>query len=233
MIQRIIPSIEIPQIDRSLCWFNPGCAMNRFRPELSERMLALLRTWFGPVRLHTVCCHHDPGLPPGSIIINNCAGCDRRFRSDYEGIQTISIWEVLDALEGLPLPSFQGLTVSVHDSCSFRQKPQVHTAVRSLLSKMGIKVVESPFSGTNSICCGDNFYGRLPNAQVIELQQRRADQMPCDNVVVYCIGCVRAMAQGGKRPRYLPDLIFGRDTPPMAESLDDYHLALEHYICLH
>ena len=43
-----------------------------------------------------------------------------------------------------------GLTVSVHDSCSFRQKPQVHAAVRNILRKMNIKVVDSELSGTNS-----------------------------------------------------------------------------------
>ena len=113
-------------------------------------------------------CRHDPCLPAGSVIINNCAGCDRRFRKLYEGISTITYWEV-------------------HDSCSFRCKPQVHEAIRSLLRKMNVTVVESEFSREKSICCGDNLYGHVPEAEVERFQKMRAAQMPCGDVVVTCI----------------------------------------------
>ncbi len=108
------------------------------------------------VAIMTLICQQ--GLP----LLTTVAGCDRRFRSLYEGINTISIWEVLDSIENLPLPDHTGLMVSVHDSCSYRPKPQVHEAVRSLLGKMNIQIIEAQFSGTKSICCGDNFYGLIP-----------------------------------------------------------------------
>lgn len=152
-------------------------------------------------------CHHDPCLPAGSVIINNCAGCDRRFRKLYEGISTITYWEVLDFLPGVSLPDYGGVSMSVHDSCSFRCKPQVHGAIRSLLRKMNVTVAESEFSREKSICCGD--------------------------VVVTCISCIRSMTVGGKRARYLPDVIFGRDTLPMTDGLTDYHDRLEAYIAAH
>ena len=233
MSGEVIPSIHIRDIDWEKCWFNPGCAMSIYKPELIEPMLALLREHFGVVKYHDVCCRHDPGLPEGAVIINNCAGCDRRFRSEYPGIRTITFWELLDSVEGLRLPVYDGLTVSVHDSCSFRRKPQVHAAVRNILRKMHIEIVESEFSGTKSICCGDNFYSHLPNEQVAELQKKRAAQMPCKNVVVYCIGCVRSMSVGGKQPLYLPDLVFGRRTEKMENALDVYHGDLNDYIQTH
>lgn len=226
-------SISREDLDRGRCYFNPGCALSLYRPEIPDGMLRLLREGLGEVKMHSTCCRHDPGLEPGAVIINNCAGCDRRFRSLYEGIRTISYWEVIDGIEGLALPDHSGLTVSVHDSCGFRHKPQVHRAVRSLLRKMNIEIVEAEFSGTESICCGDNFYGYVPDQQVEARIQMRADQMPCDDVVVYCIGCVRAMAAGGKRPRYLPDLLLGRDTAPMPDTLEEYHSKLAGYIDAH
>lgn len=229
----ILPSIDLTRIEKGNCWFNPGCAMSIYRSELIEPMLALLQEHFGAVKHHTVCCHHDPGLPAGATIINNCAGCDRRFRSEYPGIQTITFWEILDSIDGLNLPQYNGLTVSVHDSCSFRQKPQVHAAVRSILRKMNIKIIDSEFSGTRSICCGDNFYSHIPNAQVTELQKKRAAQMPCDHVVVYCIGCVRSMTVGGKQALYLPDLVFGYQTKTIDNTLDEYHNDLIQYIETH
>lgn len=230
---RIIPSINMADIDMAKCWFNPGCAMSIYKPHLIEPMLSLLQEHFGGIKHHNVCCRHEPNLPVGATIINNCAGCDRRFRSEYKGLQTITFWEILDSMEGVKLPDYHGLTVSVHDSCSFRQKPQVHTAVRSILRKMNIKIVESEYSGMKSICCGDNFYSHIANERVAELQKRRADQMPCVHVAVYCIGCVHSMTAGGKLPLYLPDLIFGYETEPMTNTLDEYHKDLSQYIAAH
>jgi Fe-S oxidoreductase len=228
-----IPSIQISDIDMDKCYFNPGCALGIDRPESGQKILELLVGHFGPVRLHSVCCRHDPKLPHGATIINNCAGCDRRFRSLYEGIQTISLWEILDSIENLPLPDHTGLTVSVQDPCSYRPKPQVHAAVRSILRKMKINIIESPYSGTESICCGDNFYPRLPIPKVTGLQKKRAAQMPCQDVAVYCVSCVKSMSVGGKTPHHMADLVLGHETEPQDTRLDVYHDALNAYIDRH
>jgi hypothetical protein len=228
-----IPSIKISDIDIEKCYFNPGCAFNIYKPLSGHKMQDMLNKYFGPVKIHNICCHHDPQLPQGSTIINNCAGCDRRFRSLYEGIQTISLWEVLDSIKNLPLPNHTGLTVSVQDSCSYRPKPQVHAAVRSLLQRMNIEINDSKFSGTKSICCGDNFYPQLPMEKVTELQKKRASQMPCQDVVVYCVSCIKSMAIGGKTPHHMVDLVLDEETELQETSLDVYHDELNLYIHAH
>ncbi|MBR1390775.1 MAG: (Fe-S)-binding protein [Lachnospiraceae bacterium] len=215
------------------CYFNPGCAMSAYKPEVPALLWQLLKASFGDVKFHDICCRHEPHLPAGSTIINNCAGCDRRFRSLYSGINTISIWEVLDSIAGLRLPDHSGLKVSVHDSCGYRHKPQVHAAIRSLLRKMNVEIIECEFSGTRSVCCGDNFYGYVPNEVVEARIHERAHQFPCENVVVTCIGCVRAMTVGGKNPLYLPDLLLNRVSEPMPDTLDEYHRKLAAYIDMH
>ncbi|MDD3251108.1 MAG: heterodisulfide reductase-related iron-sulfur binding cluster [Lachnospiraceae bacterium] len=227
---RIRESCSIDRIDMEKCYFNPGCAMSVYKPEVPRMLWELLKEYLGDVKFHDICCRHDPRLPEGATVINNCAGCDRRFRSLYAGIHTISIWEMLDHIDGLKLPDHSGLTVSVHDSCGYRHKPQVHKAIRSLLCKMHITILEAEFSGTRSVCCGDNFYGYVPNERVEARIKERADQFPCDNVVVTCIGCVRAMTAGGKIPRYLPDLLLNRVSEAMPDSLDEYHGKLVDHI---
>jgi len=133
----------------------------------------------------------------------------------------------------MPLPDHSGLTVSVHDSCSYRPKPQVHAALRSLLRKMNIEIIESEFSGTKSICCGDNFYPALPVEKVNEFQKMRASQMPCQDVVVYCVSCIKSMAIGGKTARYMVDLLLNEETDPQDTNLVTYHDALQLYIDAH
>ena len=228
-----IPSIKLSDINIGKCYFNPGCALSLYKPESEAKVLGILQKYFGPVQLHKICCHHNPRLPDGSTIINNCAGCDRRFRSMYDGVNTISLWEILDSIENLPVPDHSGLILSVHDSCSYRPKPQVHTAVRSLLKKMNVKIVESQFSGTNSICCGDNFYPKLPIEKVNEFQKMRAGQMPCQNVAVYCVSCIKSMTIGGKTAHYMVDLLLDEPTDPQDTNLETYHLALQNYIDCH
>lgn len=225
-----IPSIALEDIDPDKCYFNPGCAMSLYKPEAVQETLHLLNRRFLPTKLHTICCRHEPVLPEGATIINNCAGCDRRFRTLYEGVQTVSLWEVLNAIPALPLPSYAGLQLSVHDSCSFRKKPQVHAAVRSLLDKMQIEVIESQFSGTRSICCGDNFYGHIPLEAVNAFQKKRAAQMPCQDVAVYCVSCIKSMHIGGKTPRHMLDLVLGEPTEAQETRLDVYHDELDCYI---
>ena len=98
---------------------------------------------------------------------------------------------------------------------------------------MNVTVGESEFSRATSLCGGDHLSGHVPEAAVERFQKMRAAQMPCGDVVVTCISCIRSMTVGGKRARYLPDLIFGRATPPMTDSLTDYHDRLEAHIAAH
>jgi len=52
-------------------------------------------------------------------------------------------------------------------------------------------------------------------------------------VVVYCVSCVKAMAIGGKRPRYLVDLLFGEETVPGVHEPGAWHALLEGFIAEH
>lgn len=214
-------------------YFNPGCALSIYKPETENKILAFLREYVGDVELHQICCRHDPRLEAGSRIINVCAGCDRRFRSLYEGITTISLWEVLDSLNTFAFPDYQGIRMSVHDACPVREKPQVHQAVRSLLKKMNIDIVETELHGTRSICCGDDFYGKLPIEQVHENMKKRAGSMPCEDVCVYCVSCIKAMHIGGKKPRHLMDLLLGESTEVQLYDTKLWHAQLQEYIEQH
>lgn len=230
MSENIISSIAISDIDMDKCYFNPGCAMTTHDVENEQLIYKILNENFGTVKMHNRCCRHQPNLPEGSVIINNCAGCDRRFRSIYEGIDTISLWEILDSIDNLELPNHKGLKVSVQDPCSYRPKPQVHQSVRSLLKKMNIEVEEAVCHGTSSVCCGDNFYPKLSIEEVNELQKKRASEMPCENVVVYCVSCLKSMTIGEKQGLHLMDLILNKNSFAGETDLSSYHANLKEYI---
>lgn len=213
--------------------YAPGCALLLYKPELAQKVTAALRESDPELTTHEICCHHEPGLPHGTEVVNTCAGCDRRYRELYEGVSTVSLWEVLAASESFPFPDYGGARMAVHDACPTRTESRVHDAVRTLLARMNIVAEEPSATRAGAVCCGDSFYGQLEDARVKELMTRRADAMPCDDVVVYCVSCVKAMHIGGKRPRYLVDLLFGEETSPGVFEPAEWHGQLEEFIASH
>jgi Fe-S oxidoreductase len=203
-----------------------------YKPELGRKLLAFLQG-SGPVAEHLTCCHHEPGLPSGTRIINVCAGCDRRYRELYPGISTISLWEVLAASDAFPFPDYGGAEMSILDACPTRTEVRVHRAVRALLTRMNIQLTEPRNTGTKGTCCGDSFFGTLPVEQVKAQMKKRASEMPCEDVVVYCVSCTKAMHIGGKRPRYLVDLLFGEPTTIGTFEPEAWHREVQDFIDAH
>lgn len=219
---------EIPNL-----YFNPGCALRLYRPENAEKIFEYLRGNFPQIQMHGLCCRHDPKLPAGSVIVNVCAGCDRRFSSLYEGISTISLWEVIAELDNFPFPTYNGAEISVHDPCPVRNKPAVHAAVRDVLRKMNLKIMEAEQNGTNSVCCGDSLYPSCSMEKIHEAMKKRADSMPCPRVAVYCVSCIKAMKIGGKTPHHVADLLLGQGTDPQDCDIRRWHDELDAYIEAH
>lgn len=213
--------------------YAPGCALMLYKPHLAERVLAHLNANDAVVASLLTCCRHESNLEPGSVVINTCAGCDRRYRELYEGVSTISLWEVLATSDTFDFPDYHGAEMAIHDACPTRTEERVHVAVRTLLDRMNIVVVEPKSTRTHAVCCGDSFLGELPVDRVKDLMAKRADSMPREDVVVYCVSCVKAMHIGGKRPRYLVDLLFAEDTTPDVFEPTAWHALLDEFIATH
>ncbi len=213
--------------------FAPGCALLIYKPELAGKMRDWLTREFAGIEEHTICCRHDPKLPAETRVINTCAGCDRRYRELYEGISTVSFWEILAESDSFPFPDYQRREMAIVDACPTRDQQRVHQAVRTLLKKMNIDLVEPEKTGTGGTCCGDSFYGTLPVEQVKQQMKKRASEMPADEVVVYCVSCIKAMHIGGKQPRYLVDLLFGEETHPGTFEPEQWHAELDAFIETH
>ncbi|WDP87436.1 MAG: (Fe-S)-binding protein [Desulfobacter sp.] len=214
-------------------YFNPGCALSIYKPEMENKIIGFLNRYYRETTIHKICCRHDPQLEQGALIINLCAGCDQRFGSLYDGISTISLWEIMDRLDSFLYPDYKGLKVSVHDACPVRENPKVHRAVRNCLEKMNIEVIETKFNRTRSVCCGDDFYPKLSLEKIHNLMKKRADSMPCENVCVYCVSCIKSMHIGGKRPRYLVDLLMTEPSDPQVYDTVKWHEQLQEYIDNH
>ena len=103
----------------------------------------------------------------------------------------------------------------------------------SLAERLHEVLVEPKNTRNKSTCCGDSFYGSIPTAQVVEQMKKKASQMPVEEVLVYCVSCARSMFIGGKRPRYLIDLLFKEETIPKTIDPDRWHQELDAFIESH
>ena len=212
--------------------YAPGCALMIYKPELAKKVLQFLRSDFS-VDEHLICCRHDTGLTEATEIINTCAGCDRRYRAMGGEVSTTSLWEVLAESKDFPFPDYQGEKMSILDACPTRDQERVHKAVRALIKRMNIELVEPENTGKRSTCCGDSFFGVLPVEQVKEQMKKRAKEMPVDDVVVYCVSCCKSMHIGGKNPRYIIDLLFAAETVPKTFEPEEWHRELDDFISQH
>lgn len=213
--------------------FTPGCALMIYKPHLAEKLHEILNQNIESMERNDICCRNSPSFEDGTQVINICPGCDRRFRENYQNSSTISLWQVLSESAFFPFPDYKGMKMSIIDACPTRSQERVHMAIRKLLKKMNIDLVEPKKTGANSTCCGDSFYGVLAMEQVKEMMRERALEMPVDDVAVYCVSCSKSMHIGGKRPHYIIDLLFNEETLPKTYEPDDWHKELDEFIEKH
>ena len=207
--------------------YAPGCALIIYKPHLAARLHATLSEHLGEMPRLDTCCRKIPPLPSGTCVINTCPGCDRRYRTYYEDSTTVSLWEVIAEADWFKYPDYHGARISVQDACPTRSQPRVHEAIRTLLKKMNVEVVEPERTKTSTICCGDALFPARPLADVHAMMRSRAASMPEEDVAVYCISCIKSMAIGGRKPRYLVDLLFGEETEPQVTDTVEWHRQID------
>ena len=94
-------------------------------------------------------------------VITACATCQSIFREHLPGMESVSLWSVLEDI-GLPEADASGektrRIVSIADPCITRHAPDTRASVRSIVQSLGIGIEELPLSGGKPECCG---YGGL------------------------------------------------------------------------
>jgi hypothetical protein len=213
--------------------YAPSCALTLYKPDLVEKLHAILNENLGTMERLLTCCKNVPSLEPGTEVISTCPGCDKRYRTNYEDSSNISLWEILAESDFFPFPDYDGKKMSIIDACPVRDQVRVHDAVRSVLHKMKITLVEPESTRTKSICCGDSFWDQIPPDEVKNQMIQRTAEMPLKDVVVYCVSCSKSIFIGGKTPHYLIDLLFNQDTIPKTLEPDQWHKELDDYIADH
>ena len=131
-------------------------------------------------------------------IIVACTHCYQTLTEFLPEFKTRTIYEVLNEV-GLPDgASRPGAAIfNIQDACGARQAPQIHAAVRRLVTDLGYGVEEMAHNRERSICCGSG--GMVP-AVAPELAQKMTDFRLSEatrDLVTYCASCRARLSKAG------------------------------------
>lgn len=202
----------------------PGCALMSYKPYLADKLIQFLEIRYGRPESFYTCCFHKPDISPDTRILTPCVACMDVY--EKRGYTVEFLLSDIARSNDFPFPDYGGMTMSIQDTCYARKRPDVHQTIRLLLERMNIRIVEPQATCSHSKCCGQTFYGKIDTSKVEDLMRKRANEMPCENVVVYCSSCIVSMMVGGKKPRYILDLLFNEETDMHRFTIDDWNRKL-------
>ena len=206
--------------------YAPGCALMSYKPYLAEWLKRYVEVQYGKMDTLLTCCFNNLKLDSDVCVVTPCATCAERYSSNNNSIFFLS--ELAESSDFV-FPDYGGIEMSIQDTCSARRYPEYYGVIRDLLERMNIRLVEPEQTGSCAKCCGQVFYGKMDTARVEDLMRVRASEMPRENVVVYCASCIMSMQVGGKRPRYIIDLLYGEPTNLITDGADDWNGRLRRF----
>ncbi len=213
--------------------FVPGCSLPSHNPEAVGKIFTHLQNKLGNTGAILKCC----GKPTKALgqyekfkeryaefqkeidrlgateIIVACQSCYLNMSAYSPNQKVISLWELMPKI-GMP-EGVEGraadidLTYAIHDSCSTRDKAEIHDGIRWMLDQLGHKTEEPPHTRETARCCG--FGGMVVPANpelAARVMKRRTAEVESDQMVTYCAACRESMVKGGKRAAHILDLVF-------------------------
>ncbi len=143
-----------------------------------------------------------------------CTHCYVTFQDFLPEVKVRTIYEVLNEV-GLPesVATIMPGTFNIQDACGARQAPDVHAAVRQLVTALGHTIEEMEHNRERSICCGSG--GMVP-AVAPTLAKRMTDfrlSEATHDLVTYCASCRARLSKAGHPTLHVLDLPFNPNWP--------------------
>ncbi|MCR5088983.1 MAG: 4Fe-4S dicluster domain-containing protein [Oscillospiraceae bacterium] len=149
------------------------------------------------------------------IVIAGCPSCKKEL-SSHENTEVRGIWDILLEI-GLPAGGKKPeRPAALHDSCGARGDPQTQNAIRELAAQLGCELVDTPYSGDRSPCCGYGGLTAYTNRELAAEMTEKCLERSDAPYISYCMACRDRFARQGRESRHILELIYGTDagSPP-------------------
>lgn len=205
--------------------YYPSCNFMKASPATEKKVKAYLKQGFNIN--HTKCCRiEDLSSLKDFTALTVCQACNEEIQRKEPAIQRMSIWEFIDQDSDFIFPDFKGEKMVLQDCFRDAQNPKAYNAVRSIMLKMNIQIIELNNKKENADFCGllhyepknselKDLWDQYDNCKLsrlpLELQKQFMEEHVAlykDNLVVcYCNSCLRGIKLGGGNGVHLLDLV--------------------------
>ena len=207
----------------------PGCKYTIHSRSGSQKIRNYLCSRHGLTP--TGCCSvHLDRIKKGDTVVYVCPTCGTFIREYTPFAEAVSVWEVLENDEAFPWPDFRGEKMTVQDCWRVRDNRPLQNAVRHILKRMHIEVVEVEDAFEQTDFCGVSFfkpralrYEKFAPHRFVDLAQDKFVVLPAEEqakrmktycsrfttekVVCYCTGCLEGLCLGGVQGIHLMDRV--------------------------
>ena len=213
-------------------YYFPSCNFTKLRPETSEKV----KRFMASAGFRVVgCCRPGHKALSGwsDTVVTVCETCSIIIGENCPAAKVISLYEFIDGLPDFPFPDYRGERITLQDCYRAKAKEAEKAAVRSVLRKMNVEIVE--LSGTEEEINFDGgfLFGHmrpdnftLAPRRFAEIKkdmqprspeeirawlQKYCQRFTAERVACYCNSCLTGLTQGlpeGKRAVHVAELLF-------------------------
>ena len=142
------------------------------------------------------------------LVIAGCPTCQKEL-SGHKQLSITGIWDILLEI-GLPeTAEHPAAPVALHDSCGARGDSHTQQAIRALAGQMGCELVDTPYSGDRSPCCGYGGLTAYANREVAKEMTEKCLERSELPYISYCMACRDRFARAGRQSHHILELIYG------------------------
>ena len=160
-----------------------------------------------------------------------CHNCAAIFQEKLPKVNRLSLWEFILKDSDFKFPDFSHKKITLQDCWRSYDNRSEQEAVRALLKKMNIEVVEQEENYEKTQFCGVSLYAESPKRNLLlaperfvkgaegkfiphtseeqtKIMQEYCKHITTDEVVTYCHYCTAGLKLGGKKAIHLASLLF-------------------------
>ncbi len=212
--------------------YYPSCKFTAFSPDTSSNISEYLAKRYGMI-IEGCCRPNHLKMTKEDTAVCICNTCSA-ICSEDSNATVKSIWEILQDDDEFPFPDLHHEKMTLQDCWRCYDSRAEQDAVRKILKKMNVDIVELEENYEKTRFCGTSVHIPLvkengmyapkrfiedaegmfipkTSEEQKELMVKHCELITTDKVVCYCVPCTKGIRIGGKQGIHLMDLMLGKE----------------------
>lgn len=140
------------------------------------------------------------------LMVFACPSCKKQFTRYLPEVEGVFLYDLLP--DGPAAQPCGGEDACVFDPCASRDEPGLHSRVRTLAARAGLRLHPLPYEGRLARCCSWGGHVSVANpAYAARVVEARIGEDPAP-YIAYCSNCRDVFAAAGKACKHLFDILF-------------------------